>query len=79
MRKLCKKQDFETTAMVLSLRTDTESALWKGGHFKRAKSTLKMLPASWTFNLIENGFGSLNAENLGSVGERALKMPAVKI
>ena len=35
--------------------------------------------ASWTFDSILNGFRFLNAENLGSVGQRAAKLPAVKV
>ena len=33
--------------------------------FDKAKFTLKMLPASSTFDTIEKGNRSLNAENLG--------------
>ena len=51
----------------------------KWGHFDKAKSTFKMLPASWTFDTIEKGFRSLNAENFESVGQRASKLPTDKL
>ena len=38
-----------------------------------------MLPASWTLNTVEKGFRFFNAENLGSVGERAAKLLAIKL
>ena len=54
------------------------NSLWKWGHFDRAKPNLKLLLASWTFYSFLKGFRSFIAENLGSVGQRALKLPAVK-
>ena len=36
--------------MAVSLQTVTEEAL--EGHFERAKRMLKMLPASWTFDVL---------------------------
>ena len=38
-----------------------------------------MLPASCTFDIIEKGFRSLNAENFGSVDQRAAKLLAIKV
>ena len=38
-----------------------------------------MLPASWTFDTIEKGNRFINAEKLGSLGQRALKLLAVKV
>ena len=38
-----------------------------------------MLPVSWTLNIVEKGLRYFNAENLGSVGQRASKLPAVKV
>ena len=38
-----------------------------------------MLLASLAFYTILKGFRSFNAENLGSVGQRASKLPAVKV
>ena len=35
-----------------------------------------MLLASWTFYTILKGFRSFNAENVGSIGQRAAKLPA---
>ena len=51
----------------------------EGTYFDRVKSTLKMLLASWTFWTVEKGFRSFNAENLGSIGQRAAKLPAIKL
>ena len=47
--------------------------------FDRAKPTLKLLLASWTFYSFLKGFRSFNAENLGSVGQRAAKWLAIKL
>ena len=55
------------------------NSLWKWGHFDRAKSTLKILLASWTFKKILKGYRSLDAENLESVGQRAAKLLAIKL
>ena len=38
-----------------------------------------MLQAFWTFYTILKGFRSFNAENMGSVGQRAAKLPAIKV
>ena len=38
-----------------------------------------MLLASWTFYTILKGFRSFNAENVGSVGQRAANLPAIKV
>ena len=51
----------------------------KWGHFDRVKSTIKMLLASWTFCTVLNQNRSFNAEDLGSVGQRAAKLPAIKL
>ena len=53
--------------------------LCKWGHFERAKSTFKMLPASWFFVYLFKKFRSFIAENLESVGQRASKLLAVKV
>ena len=53
--------------------------LCKWGHFERAKTTLKMLLASWFLVCFFKRFRCLNAENLGSVGQRAAKLLAVKV
>ena len=44
-----------------------------------SKPSLKMLPISWTFDTFFKRFRSFNAENLGSVGQRAAKLPAVNV
>ena len=38
-----------------------------------------MLLAFWNFNTILNGLGTLNAENWGSVDQRAAKLKAIKL
>ena len=38
-----------------------------------------MLLASWAFYTILKGFRSFNAENMGSVGQRAANLPAFKV
>ena len=53
--------------------------LCKWGHFERAKSTFKMLAASWFFVYLFEMFRSFFAENLESVGQRASKLLAVKV
>ena len=53
--------------------------LRKWGHLDRVNPTYKMLLAFWTFYTILNGFRSFNAKNLGSVGQRAAKLPAIKL
>ena len=40
------------------------------------KPTLKMLPTSWIFG---KGIRSCHARNIGSVGQRAAKVLAVKV
>ena len=37
------------------------------------------LLASWTFDTVLKGFRSFNAENLGPLGQRATKLPALKV
>jgi len=49
------------------------------GYFDRAKPILKLLLASWTFYSFLKEFRSFNAENLGSLGQRAAKWPAIKL
>ena len=51
----------------------------KWGHFEQAKMTLKMLPASWYLKYLFKGFRSFNTVNMGSVGQRASKLLAVKV
>ena len=41
--------------------------------------TLKMLPASWYLKYLFKGFRSFNTVNMGSVGQRASKLLAVKV
>ena len=53
--------------------------LCKWGDFERAKTTLKMLLASWFFKCFFKRFRSFNVENVGSVGQRAAKLLAVKV
>ena len=64
---------------VMGIHTATTWTLWKWGHFDRAKPTLILLLASWTSYSIQNKFRSFNAENLGSVGQRAAKWPTIKL
>ena len=59
--------------------TVTKKALCKWGQFDRAKTTLRILLVSWNFYTIFKGFRSLNAKNLGSVGQRAAKLLAIKL
>ena len=51
----------------------------KWGHFDRAKTILKILLASWTFDTVWKGFRSFNAENLMSVDWRIAKLLAIKL
>ena len=53
--------------------------LCKWGHFVRAKATFKILLASWFLVCFFKRFRSFSAENLGSVGQRAAKLPAIKL
>ena len=46
---------------------------------KGQKSTLEMLLVSWTFDKVIKGVRSFYAENLGSVSQRATKLPAIKL
>ena len=41
--------------------------------------TLKILPASWYLKYLFKGFRSFNTVNMGSVGQRASKLLAVKV
>ena len=43
------------------------------------EGTLSGLLASWTLNTVLKGFRSINAENLGSIGQRAAKLLAIKL
>ena len=52
--------------------------LCKWGHFEIAKITLKMLLDFWFLVCFFKRFRCLNAENLGSVGQRVAKLLAVK-
>ena len=54
-------------------------SLCKWGNFERAKTTLKMLLDSWFLVCFFKRFRCLNAKNLGSVGQRAAKLLAVKV
>ena len=47
--------------------------------FDRAKPTLKLVLASWTFYSFFKGFRSFNVENFKSVGQRAAKWSAAKL
>ena len=49
------------------------------GQFDRAKPTLRILLAFWTFDTVLKRFRSFNIENLGFVGQRAAKLPAIKL
>ena len=51
----------------------------KWGHFEGAKLTLKMLPASWYSKYLFKRFRSFNIVKMGSVGQRASKLLAVKV
>ena len=48
---------------------------WKESFFDGAKPTLKILLASWAFYITLKGFWTFNAKNLGSVDQRAAKLP----
>ena len=54
-------------------------SLCKCGHFEKAKNTFKMLLATWFFVCFFKRFRSFNAKNLGSAGQRAAKLLAVKV
>ena len=54
-------------------------SLCKWGHFEKAKTTFKMLLATWFFVCFFKRFRSFVAENLESVGQRAAKLPAIKL
>ena len=51
----------------------------KWGHFDRVNFTFKMLRSSWNFDTVFKKIRSFDAENLGSVGQRAAKLLAVKV
>ena len=74
---------FCTPFMYVQLRSYETAAehVYEGkwGHFDMAKSTFKMLLASWNFYIVLKGFRSFNAENLKYVGQRAAKLPAIKL
>ena len=54
-------------------------SLCKWGHFEKAKTTFKMLLATWFFVCFLKRFRSFVAENLEFVGQRATKLPAIKL
>ena len=54
-------------------------SLCKWGHFEKAKTTFKMLLATWFLVCFFKRFRSFVAENLESVGQRAAKLPAIKL
>ena len=65
---------------MVCIRESTKPIFWsKWGQFDRAKPIFKILLASWAFYIIEKGFRSFNSENLGSVGQRAAKLQAIKL
>ena len=51
----------------------------KWGHFDRVNFTFKMLQSSWNFDTVFKKIRSFDAENLGSVCQRAAKLLAVKV
>ena len=59
--------------------TLTKEILLKWGHFDGAKPTLKILLASWAFYTVLTRFWTFNAESLGSVDQRAAKLPVIKL
>ena len=65
---------------VACVRESTKPILCsKWGHFERSKPILKILLSSWTLYTVENGFRSFTAKNLGSVGQKAAKLLAIKL
>ena len=54
-------------------------SLCKWGHFEKAKTTFKMLLATWFLVCFFKRFRSFVAKNLESVGQRAAKLPAIKL
>ena len=54
-------------------------SLCKWGHFEKAKTTFKMLLATWFLVCLFKRFRFFNAKNLGSAGQRAAKLLAVKV
>ena len=54
-------------------------SLCKWGHFDKAKTTFEMLLATWFLMCFFKRFRSFVAENLESVGQRAAKLPAIKL
>ena len=53
--------------------------LCKWGDFEKAKTTFKIMLASWFLVCFFKRFRSFNAENLKSLSERAAKLLAVKV
>ena len=53
--------------------------LLKWGPFDRAKSNLKLLLVFWYFVFFFKRFRSFNVVNMGSIGQRAKKLPAIKL
>ena len=54
-------------------------SLCKWGHFERVKTTLKMLLTSWFLLCFFKKFRCFIDENLGSVGQWAAKLQAIKL
>ena len=60
-------------------RSPYNKSLCKWGHFEKAKTTFKMLLATWFLMCFFKRFRSFVAKNLKSVGQRAAKLPAIKL
>ena len=67
------------TTMDICLHLVTKQALWKWGHFERARHTFKMLPVFWFLVYFVKRFRYFNALNIGSVGLRAAKLLSIKL
>ena len=80
-RLLYERNNFRQGPTAIPVRngTLTKQILLKWCHFERAKPTLKILLAFWTFDRLWNGIRSLNAENLDFIDQRATKLLAVKL
>ena len=60
-------------------RTAYNKSLCKWGHFEKAKTTFKMLLATWFFVCFFKRFRCFIAENSESIGQRAAKLPVIKL
>ena len=77
--KVC-KVFLKGAAMAPRLQTVTKQTLCKWGHFDKAKLTFKMLLASWAFDtLLKRIRYFFSDKNLGSLGQRAAKLLAIKL